>query len=366
MRSKDKFKEVQRQYEADNPAKSSPDIKKMSVKKRSKRKEEKKNRRRKRWGIFFMALQGVVSIVFFVLLSMLGILPFHYMLITLAVIAVLFGITCFSQKRKTAGVVLGRIFSLLVVLLFIAGSVSAGAANYVLEEVTGAPYKTAEEKTDSIDLMGGTEFFSVAEDCFSVYVRDAKDDIDGDSASKVNMLASVNPETHQILITTIPGEYHITIPNISNGQKEKLEEIGLYGVEASMSALGSLYETEISYYLKVDFEWVKAQKELLDEGTLSEIGQTIYKSIVSISQHMRTNMTKYEVQELIKQQLQEGSSFKRHSATAIGIPATGHTYTNPEEETQVLTPEPASVSEIIDLLNRLEEGEILKTTIQLK
>jgi len=233
--------------------------------------------------------------------------------------------------------------------------------------VTGAPYKQEEEQvTTAVDLMGGMEVFSVSEDCFNVYIRDAGEDINENSASKINMLATVHPETKQLLLTTIPAEYYITIPDVSNGQKEKLGEAGTFGVEASMAAIENLYEIEISYYLKVDFEWLKEKKEMLKGPISVDKVKDLGYSLLSVSKHVRTNMEKHEVQELVKKLIMEGGAFNRVAMLAKGTVTSNYTYTMPDTESFVMAPDSDSVKEIIDLINRVEDGEILKNTIQLK
>ena len=367
MKKRDKFEEVQKQYGSDNPAKSSPDIKKVSAEKKPKRKEDRKVRRAKRRGRFFVLLQGLLSLAFIIILSTLGVLPLKYFMLVLGIAAIFFWITYITQKKKKAVAVLGKLFSLFImVILLVAGSL-AGTLNYMLDTITGAPYKEeAKEVTATIDLMGNTQFFSVSEDCFSVYIRDVEDDMDGNSASNVNMLATIHPETKQMLLATIPKEYYVTIPDVSNGQKEKLSEAGTFGVEASMKALGNLYETEISYYMKADFEWLKAKKEMVKGPISVDMIKDLYYSAISVSDHVTTNLTKYEVQELVKKQILEGGRFNRVSKVATGTVTSNYTYTMPDTESFVMTPDPDSVKEIIDLINRVEDGEILKDTIQLK
>lgn len=360
MKQKDKF-------ESDNPAKSSPDIKKVSAEKKPKRKEDRKMRRVKRRARTFILLQAVVSVAFFVMISTLGVLPFKYTLVLSGVLIVFFAITCATQKGKKGISVLGKMLSAILMLILIISGTLAGVLNYMLDAVTGAPYKEeGEQVTPAIDLMGGMEVFSVSEDCFQVYVRDAGEDIDENSASKINMLATIHPETKQLLLTTIPAEYYITIPDVSNGQKEKLGEAGTFGVEASMAAIENLYETEISYYLKVDFEWLKEKKEMLKGPISVDKVKALGYSLLSVSEHVRTNMEKHEVQELIKKQILEAGSFNRVAMMAKGTVTSNYTYTMPDTESFVMAPDSDSVKEIIDLINRVEDGEILKNTIQLK
>ena len=73
------------------------------------------------------------------------------------------------------------------------------------------------------------------------------------SRSDVNIIAVVNPTTYQILLVTTPRDYYVPIPGISEGLPDKLTHAGIYGVDASMETLGTLYETDINYYARLNF-----------------------------------------------------------------------------------------------------------------
>ena len=64
---------------------------------------------------------------------------------------------------------------------------------------------------------------------------------------------TVNPNTKQILLTTTPRDYYVTIPNISGESRDKLTHAGIYGVDASMATLENIYGIDISYYARVNF-----------------------------------------------------------------------------------------------------------------
>ena len=66
-------------------------------------------------------------------------------------------------------------------------------------------------------------------------------------------MAVVNPKTHQILLVTTPRDYYVEIPGHSEGQKDKLTHAGLYGIDASMATLSQLYETDINYFVRLNF-----------------------------------------------------------------------------------------------------------------
>ena len=47
---------------------------------------------------------------------------------------------------------------------------------------------------------------------------DVYGDIEQTSRSDVNIIATVNPKTHQILLVTTPRDYYVPIPGISGGR----------------------------------------------------------------------------------------------------------------------------------------------------
>ena len=73
--------------------------------------------------------------------------------------------------------------------------------------------------------------------------------------SDVNMLATVNPETHEVLLTSIPRDYYVQLHG-TTGYRDKLTHAGIYGVQMSMQTLEDLLDIEIDYYLKVNFSTV--------------------------------------------------------------------------------------------------------------
>lgn len=93
------------------------------------------------------------------------------------------------------------------------------------------------------------------EEPFNVYISgiDVEGTITTTSRSDVNIIMTVNPNTKKILLTTTPRDYYVQIPEVSGEAKDKLTHAGIYGVDASMRTLGSLYGIDIRYYAKVNF-----------------------------------------------------------------------------------------------------------------
>ena len=95
----------------------------------------------------------------------------------------------------------------------------------------------------------------VTKEPFTVYISgiDTYGEIATTSRSDVNILATVNPQTKQILLTSTPRDYYVEFPGVTNGQLDKLTHAGIYGVDCSMSTLEQLYGVNIDYYARVNF-----------------------------------------------------------------------------------------------------------------
>lgn len=85
--------------------------------------------------------------------------------------------------------------------------------------------------------------------CSGIDARDS--DISAKSLSDVNILAVVNPKTHQILLINTPRDYYL--PLTFNGEMDKLTHASLYGIDESMRVLSNLYSLDVSYYVRVNF-----------------------------------------------------------------------------------------------------------------
>lgn len=95
---------------------------------------------------------------------------------------------------------------------------------------------------------------SVTEETFSIYISgiDIYGDITSVSRSDVNMLMTVNPNTHKILLTSIPRDYYVRLHG-TTGYKDKLTHAGLYGINMSIETIEDLLDEEIDYYVRVNF-----------------------------------------------------------------------------------------------------------------
>ncbi|MDO4485195.1 MAG: LCP family protein [Bacillota bacterium] len=94
---------------------------------------------------------------------------------------------------------------------------------------------------------------NVTEDPFNVYITgiDMWGDIDQVSRSDVNMIMTVNPQTREILLTSMPRDSYVELHSF--GAMDKLTHSGIYGVEETISTVEDWMGVEINYYVRVNF-----------------------------------------------------------------------------------------------------------------
>ena len=69
----------------------------------------------------------------------------------------------------------------------------------------------------------------------------------------VDMTVTVNPNTHQIIISNLPRDSWIKNPYY-NDKRDKLTHLGLAGIDNTLKGLGEIYGIEISNYVIVNFD----------------------------------------------------------------------------------------------------------------
>ena len=90
---------------------------------------------------------------------------------------------------------------------------------------------------------------------FNIYISgiDTYGSISTVSRSDVNIIMTVNINTHKILLTTTPRDAYVKIPGGGADQYDKLTHAGIYGVETSEQTLENLYGIKIDYYARINF-----------------------------------------------------------------------------------------------------------------
>lgn len=112
---------------------------------------------------------------------------------------------------------------------------------------------TIEVKT-KITSTASTEL-NITKDSFNIFISgiDTYGAISTVSRSDVNMIITVNPRTHTILLTSIPRDYYVQLHG-TTGLKDKLTHAGLYGINMSINTIEDLFDIKIDFYIRVNFD----------------------------------------------------------------------------------------------------------------
>ncbi len=260
---------------------------------------------------------------------------------------------------------------------------------------------------------------------FAVYLSgmDTYNEISSADRSDVNIIAVVNPQSHQILLVTTPRDYYVTIPNVSGRQRDKLTHAGIYGTDASMATLERLYEMDIQFFGRVNFTslinivdalgglevvsdeefdtgWESGamihvnegvnyfdgtsalafcrERHALEDGDNARgrhqqaVITAMIKKMMSpamlrgateiidtVSDGVDTNFTMEQIQSLVKTQLRKNPEWHIYSVAAEGYGDKQTCYSSGNTPLYVTIPNEQSVANIIDLINRVEAGEVL-------
>ncbi len=202
---------------------------------------------------FFLLLQAFASVVFWGSMAWLGILPMNFMAGLFVLLALLLLIVWGKQRsarrdgrRKGSGKGMAVITS--CILLFL---------SFYCLKVNGALDQIA--VGDESGNYTQEHMLDVTSEPFNIYISgiDVYGEIDKESRSDVNLIATVNPKKQKILLTTTPRDYYVKIPGVSGEQKDKLTHAGVYGIDTSIATLENLYGIEIPFYVRVNFTSVE-------------------------------------------------------------------------------------------------------------
>lgn len=176
-------------------------------------------------------------------------IPSKYMAVVLVIMMLLIIYVKFKQIRACHSrkkVSKGKSVALVASILFLFVGFYLLKANFALDQI--AVGKESGNYTEEHTL-------NVTEKPFNVYISgiDVYGEINQESRSDVNIIATINPKTHKILLTTTPRDYYVTIPGVSGNQRDKLTHAGIYGIDTSMATLENLYQTDIPFYMRVNF-----------------------------------------------------------------------------------------------------------------
>lgn len=271
-----------------------------------------------------------------------------------------------------------------------------------------------------MDLFGGDEKEEEQNDrVFTMYLSgiDTRGGVLTKSRSDVNILATVNVDTRQVLLVSTPRDYYVPLP-ISNGQLDKLTHAGIYGVDVSMGTLEMLYGIDIDYYFRVNFSGFERiidalggitvnseksftthdgqfyfskgenriggaaalgfarERQAFSDGdrqrgknqmeviravidkAMSPAILTGYTELMeSVAGNFETSMPYDLIAELVRDQLENGGSWNIVSTSVTGSDSSGYTYS--AGNAYVMVPDQATVDAAIAKINQVQNGEIL-------
>lgn len=120
-------------------------------------------------------------------------------------------------------------------------------SNYASNLKTIYTYKIKKKNSNSANQVDSK--------VFNIYISgiDTYGPISTVSRSDVNIIMTVNMNTHKILLTTTPRDAYVKIPGGGADQYDKLTHAGIYGVETSEQTLEDLYGIKIDYYARINF-----------------------------------------------------------------------------------------------------------------
>ena len=268
--------------------------------------------------------------------------------------------------------------------------------------------KPAEEVKDE------TSDHTVKSGIFNIYISgiDTTGSIRNVSRSDANMLLTVNTKTHQILLTSIPRDYYVTLHTYK--AKDKLTHSGIYGIKETVSTVEDFMGIDINYYVRVNFTTVIKMVDVIGgidvdsdyafttgEGYSFKKGtnhlngqkalafsrerysfadgdrqrvrdqQKVINAIItkltssttllskytdilkSLSGSFQTNLTSEEINYLIKGQLDNMTSWSMTSFSLDGTSASASTYSMGSQKLYVMIPTQKTIDDAKEKINEV-------------
>lgn len=186
----------------------------------------------------------LLLLVFEIVVVLLDIIPTEKLLALFLLLAVLSAAIAFSLFSKRPSNRIREIVAVLATTLMIFFGVGI---NYIFGTLHFLEFVSVGKEASE----------SVTEKSFNVYISgvDTWDYIRQPGRSDVNMLVTVNPKTHTVLLTSIPRDYQINLVD-HDFASDKLTHTGMMGIATTMSSVEELLDVKIDYYVRVNFSTV--------------------------------------------------------------------------------------------------------------
>lgn len=266
-------------------------------------------------------------------------------------------------------------------------------------------FKISIEKNDIVKVV------NVTNTPFNVYIAggDGYGSIDYTFNTDVNMVATINPTTRKILLTSIPRDYYVNLVGQGPNAYDKLTHAGYYGIEESVKTVENLLDIDINYYVKINFSTIqgivdaiggvdvysdydfyeqayglyhftignnhldgkqalafarerksfatgdvqrvknqqKVVEAIINKVTSSTALISSYDRILdTVSENLDTNMPSKDISRLVKMQLNDMRGWTIESQNAVGTGQMGPTYTFPTLNLYTMLPDKDSVNSL--------------------
>ena len=354
----------------------------------------------KMWSLLYL----IALLVFVSSMLVLDVVPSKLLLgafVVLLIISAVFFVQLFRDNIKRSRKVTAFILSLILMVVYTVGTAYAVATHEFLGQVTAK--KKAEDAVD------------VTSKPFNIYISgmDTTGKITEEARSDVNMIITVNPKTHKVLMTSIPRDYLV---ELQNGEKDKLTHTGLMGIDETTSDVEDLLGIKINYYVKVNYNTLKDLVNSIggitinsDKAFISYIGkyrfvegenqldgakalayarerhaysdgdnhrvrnqQEVLKAIVKkltgsttlltrynkilkyLAPTMEMNLTRAEVKALVKFQLGKNPKWKFESNSLEGFDAFSTVYSAGNQQLYVMKPDEESIKKARQKIKEIE------------
>lgn len=352
------------------------------------------------WSLLYL----IALLVFVSAMLVLDVVPSKLLLgafVVLLIISAVFFVQLFRDNIKRSRKITAFILSLILMVVYTVGTAYAVATHEFLGQVTAK--KKAEDAVD------------VTSKPFNIYISgmDTTGKITEEARSDVNMIITVNPKTHKVLMTSIPRDYLV---ELQNGEKDKLTHTGLMGIDETTSDVEDLLGIKINYYVKVNYNTLKDLVNSIggitinsDKAFISYIGkyrfvegenkldgakalayarerhaysdgdnhrvrnqQEVLKAIVKkltgsttlltrynkilkyLAPTMEMNLTRAEVKALVKFQLGKNPKWKFESNSLEGFDAFSTVYSAGNQQLYVMKPDEESIKKARQKIKEIE------------
>ncbi|MBR2674352.1 MAG: LCP family protein [Mogibacterium sp.] len=196
--------------------------------------------------VFLTRIYLGILAVFVGSMAVMDVLPLVWLMVLIVFLLFISALVLPKMRRggkKRATKPLATLACLLLMLVYVTGTAYAlGTLSFL----------------SSTSVDNDKHVARITKNPFNVVITgmDVDGNIDEEGRSDVNMVLTVNPNTGQLLMTSIPRDYQVFLSD-KDGAMDKLTHTGFYGVQSTTGAEEALLDMTANYYIKVNFSTVE-------------------------------------------------------------------------------------------------------------